>query len=160
MTLVRLSSHAARNSESVLTPVVAVRWDELKESAGGSQRLEIILSFDVEDHHRIEAAVGLSIAPALQTHYRERVGPAVRWILDQLGERSITATFFVLGEIACRNPRLVRTIQDAGHEIACHGWAHRRLHALDPVSFREDLRKSKDALEQASGTPVVGYRAP
>src|SRR5262249_31019948 len=88
------------------------------------------------------------------------VGPAVRWILDQLGERSITATFFVLGEIACRNPRLVRTIQDAGHEIACHGWAHRRLHALDPVSFREDLRKSKDALEQASGAPVVGYRAP
>jgi polysaccharide deacetylase family protein (PEP-CTERM system associated) len=28
------------------------------------------------------------------------------------------------------------------------------------VSFREDLRKSIDALEQASGAPVVGYRAP
>jgi polysaccharide deacetylase family protein (PEP-CTERM system associated) len=124
------------------------------------QQLEIILSFDVEDHHRIEAAAGLSIDPDLQANYRKRVEPPTRWILDQLGQRKISSTFFILGEIARRDPHLVRTIHEAGHEIACHGWDHRRLHALNPASFREDLRKSKDALEQASGAPVVGYRAP
>ncbi|MBY0459381.1 MAG: polysaccharide deacetylase family protein, partial [Gemmataceae bacterium] len=29
-----------------------------------------------------------------------------------------------------------------------------------PAAFRDDLRKSKDALEQATGAPVYGFRAP
>jgi polysaccharide deacetylase family protein (PEP-CTERM system associated) len=140
--------------------MAAVRQDVPGILEGESRQLKVILSFDVEDHHRIEAAAGLSINPNLQAHYRQRVGPATRWILDQLGERNIPATFFILGEIAYRDARLVRTIHEAGHEIASHGWDHRRLNALDPPSFREDVRKSKDVLEQASGAPVIGYRAP
>src|SRR5262249_40529683 len=128
--------------------------------AGHSRSLQIILSFDVEDHHLIESAAGIFIDPDLQAQYRERVGPATRWILDKLGERNILATFFILGEIARRDLRLVRTIHEAGHEVASHGWNHRRLHALNPASFKDDLRKSKDALEQAIGAPVAGYRAP
>jgi polysaccharide deacetylase family protein (PEP-CTERM system associated) len=138
----------------------AARRSEPRSSAEDALQLEIILSFDVEDHHSIEAAAGLWIDPELQAHCRERVEPPTRWILDQLGQRNISATFFIVGEIARRDPRLIRAIQEAGHEIACHGWDHRRLHVLNPTSFREDLRKSKDALEQASGAPVVGYRAP
>jgi polysaccharide deacetylase family protein (PEP-CTERM system associated) len=44
--------------------------------------------------------------------------------------------------------------------VASHGWDHQRLHRLDPASFRVDLRQSVDALQQASGQQVVGYRAP
>jgi len=122
--------------------------------------LKLVLSFDVEDHHRIEAAAGLHIHPTLQAHHRERVEPSTRWLLDRLNERGIRSTFFILGEIAHRNPRLIRAIHNAGHEIASHGWDHQRLHTLTPASFQEDVRKSKHALEQASGTRVVGYRAP
>src|SRR5207237_8848960 len=41
-----------------------------------------------------------------------------------------------------------------------HSWDHRRLHRFTPAAFRDDLLRSKDALEQATGAAVVGFRAP
>jgi polysaccharide deacetylase family protein (PEP-CTERM system associated) len=119
-----------------------------------------VLSFDVEEHHRIEAAAGLEVAPALREHYRGRMARTTRWILDQLAARDIRATFFIVGQIAEEDPALVRAIAEAGHEVASHGWDHRRILAMDPEGFREDLRRSREALEQAGGSAVVGYRAP
>ena len=71
----------------------------------------------------------------------------------------IKATFFVVGQIAHSDPALVREVHRAGHEVASHGWAHRRVHTQTPEEFREDVRRSKDALEQVTGEAVVGYRA-
>jgi polysaccharide deacetylase family protein (PEP-CTERM system associated) len=120
----------------------------------------IILSFDVEEHHRIEAASALEVPVELQAHYRDRVDVMTRWLLDRLAERRLLATFFVVGQIAEFNSHLVRAIADAGHEVASHGWDHQRLHHFTPAQFRADLRRSKAALEQAAGKAVVGYRAP
>ncbi len=120
----------------------------------------MVLSFDVEEHHRIEAAAGLEVAPALRDDYRRRMSRATGWILDQLAARDIRATFFIVGQIAEHDPTLVRAIAEAGHEVASHGWDHRRILAMDPPGFREDLLRSKDALEQAAGSKVIGYRAP
>jgi polysaccharide deacetylase family protein (PEP-CTERM system associated) len=120
----------------------------------------IILSFDVEEHHRIESAAGLSLEPERKAEYADRVEPSTRWVLEQLGPRGIRATFFVLGQIARAHPALVRAIDRDGHELASHGWDHQRLHQLTPATFRTDLRQSKDALEQVTGKPIVGYRAP
>ncbi len=145
-----------------------VRWDirrltppvRRKECDLTSQSLRIILSFDVEEHHRIEAARGLHIDERRETHYRERMEYATRWLLDRLGERGVTATFFIVGQIAESHPDLVRTIARAGHEVASHSWDHRRVHHFTPATFREDVLRSKDALEQVTGLPVVGFRAP
>ena len=52
----------------------------------------------------------------------------------------------------------MRTIRQAGHEVASHGWDHRRIHVMTPAAFRDDVRTSKDALEQTSGAAVLGYR--
>lgn len=120
----------------------------------------IVLSIDVEEHFRIEAAAGLRLAPALEAEYAARVEVTVAWLLGELQETGAQATFFVLGELARQRPALVRAIHGAGHEVASHGWNHRRLHHLCPDSFREDVRRSTDALEQATGAAVVGYRAP
>jgi polysaccharide deacetylase family protein (PEP-CTERM system associated) len=120
----------------------------------------IILSFDVEDHHVIEAAAGLTVSPALQAIYQQRVVPVTSWLLEQLHEHAIQATFFLVGELARRQPALVRAIHGAGHEIASHGWGHQRVHNLSPASFREDLRRTKDTLEQLTGAGVAGFRAP
>jgi polysaccharide deacetylase family protein (PEP-CTERM system associated) len=122
--------------------------------------MQIVLSFDVEEHDRIEAAAGLHIAPALKAHYRERLADSTRWLLDTLARAEVRATFFVVGQIADHDPGLVRAIRAGGHEVASHGWAHRRLLAMTPSEFREDARRSKEALEQVTGTAVVGYRAP
>jgi polysaccharide deacetylase family protein (PEP-CTERM system associated) len=120
----------------------------------------VVLSFDVEEHFRIEAAAGLAIDPALKAHYGERLEPATRWLLDALAQRSVQATFFVVGEIARSHPGLIRAMHAAGHEVASHGWDHRRVHHFTPATFRDDVRQSKDAFEQLTGEPVVGYRAP
>lgn len=124
--------------------------------AGG----DIILSFDVEEHFRIEAATGLALEPALKDRCCDRLEFATRWILDQLCERDIKATFFVVGELTRRHGALIRAMARDGHEVASHSWDHRRLHRMSADTFREDLRQSQDALEQVTGQPVVGFRAP
>lgn len=119
-----------------------------------------VASFDVEEHHRIEAAVGLTVTPELQAEYARRMEATTRRLLDQLAAAGVKATFFVVGEIARTHPGLVRAIHDAGHEVGSHSWDHRRVHRFTPESFREDLLRSKDALEQATGAAVWGFRAP
>jgi polysaccharide deacetylase family protein (PEP-CTERM system associated) len=121
---------------------------------------EVVVSFDVEEHHRIEAASQLPQTREVVAYYSQRLEPATQWLLDRLEERVIKATFFVVGQIAMAKPRLVRSIAERGHEIASHSWDHRRLHQHDAASFRRDLTQCRRALEQASGQRVVGYRAP
>jgi polysaccharide deacetylase family protein (PEP-CTERM system associated) len=121
---------------------------------------QTIVSFDVEEHFRIESAANLRLEPELKAHYSARLEPSTRWLLERLDETAVKATFFVVGEIARDNPLLVRAIASAGHEVASHGWDHQRLVRFTPRSFREDVRRSKDALEQATGQAVWGYRAP
>src|SRR5438874_131906 len=90
----------------------------------------IILSFDIEEHHQIEAAAGLKIDSSLKASYRRRLVSSTQWILDQLSIAQAKATFFVVGQIAESHPALVRAIARAGHEVASHGWCHRRVHTF------------------------------
>src|SRR5437868_11545327 len=130
---------------------VAVEGPAPAPVGGPAGAPQIILSFDVEEHDRIEAAAGLAVSPALKAHYRGRLGPSTRWLLDELGRHDIKATFFVVGQIARHDPALVRAIHRAGHEVGSHSWCHQRVHNLTPRAFREDVRRSKDALEQVTG---------
>src|SRR5262249_39761017 len=77
-----------------------------------------------------------------------------------LARKNVKATFFVVGETARSHPALIRAMVEGGHEVASHSFEHRRAHRQTPVTFRDDARISKDVLEQASGTEVVGFRAP
>lgn len=121
----------------------------------------IVLSFDVEEHDRIEAAVGLSVSAGHRREYADRMAAATHRLLDQLAAAgNVSATFYVVGQIAETHPRLVRAIADAGHEIGSHSHSHTRVHRLTPRAFREDLRRSVDALQQVTGRPVFGFRAP
>src|SRR6516165_10339796 len=70
----------------------------------------IVLTFDVEEHHRIEAAAGLTVDPQLQDDYRYRMKRATEWLLEQLHESRIRATFFILGQIGESHSSLVRSI--------------------------------------------------
>jgi polysaccharide deacetylase family protein (PEP-CTERM system associated) len=72
----------------------------------------------------------------------------------------VKATFFFLGELAAEVPHLVRATTQQGHEIGFHGHRHVMLSTLSERSLLNELRTGKKALEQMSGTPVLGYRAP
>ena len=79
--------------------------------------------------------------------------------LDLLDKYDIKATFFVLGWIADQSPEIVKEVARRGHEIASRGYYHRTIRQMTPTEFREDLQRSREALERASGMKVLGYRA-
>ena len=81
-------------------------------------------------------------------------------ILDILEEHQHKATFFTLGNVAEKYPELIRRIADAGHEVASHGYSHASIYKLSPKQVMEDVSRSVKLLEDASGTKVIGFRAP
>jgi len=81
-------------------------------------------------------------------------------LLDLLAEVGAHATFFVLGDVARRQPHVVRRIAAAGHEIASHGDSHRKVPTLRRDEFAADVRASLAVLSDLAGTAIAGYRAP
>lgn len=114
---------------------------------------------DVEEYFQVSAFerhVKRSLWPTLESRV---VASTVR-LLEQLESHGVRGTFFVLGLVAQEHPELVRRIASKGHEVASHGWGHRRVTTLRPEEFRLSVRRSREALQELSGQPVLGYRAP
>jgi polysaccharide deacetylase family protein (PEP-CTERM system associated) len=117
------------------------------------------LTFDVEEYFQVEAFRRL-VAMEDWSRLPPRVADSTRRLLDLLDARGVSATFFVVGWVAERHPDLVREIERRGHELGCHGYAHRPVWAMSRPEFRGDLRRARQAIEDAAGRPVRGYRAP
>jgi polysaccharide deacetylase family protein (PEP-CTERM system associated) len=81
-------------------------------------------------------------------------------ILELLEKKNTKATFFCLGWIAERHRSMVRRISESGHEVASHGYAHQVIYSQTPEAFRDDVSRSKRIIEDITGRPVLGYRAP
>ncbi len=117
-----------------------------------------IFSVDVEDYfHASALADGVKAAGAHTLEHR--VCANTRRILKVLDDAGVTGTFFVLGWVAERYPELVKEIQVAGHEVACHGYSHAIIYEQSPDEFRTETLKAKSLLEDITGEPVLGYRA-
>ena len=117
------------------------------------------VTIDVEEYFHIEAAYGVIERSQWDT-MPSRVDRNIDLLLELMRGHGLRGTFFILGDVARRNPAVVTRIADAGHEIASHGANHDRLHRLDRETFRQDLRTCKGLLEDRVGRAVVGYRAP
>jgi peptidoglycan-N-acetylglucosamine deacetylase len=117
------------------------------------------LSFDIEDwFHMVE--IPAVADPAKWDELPSLVDRYTRWILERLAAANVKATFFMLGWVAEHHPQLGPLIVAGGHEIACHSYWHRRVDQLSIDEFREDTARTKTLLEQQTGQPVIGYRAP
>jgi polysaccharide deacetylase family protein (PEP-CTERM system associated) len=114
---------------------------------------------DVEEHFHVSAFEPY-IDRADWERQPSRVEANTDRLLDLLARHGATGTFFIVGWLADRKPELVRRIAAAGHEIASHSWWHRRVPTLTPAEFREDVSRTKARLEEISGQPVRGFRAP
>lgn len=117
----------------------------------------LLLSIDFEDWHQlVRRRVGVpdweAPGPAL-TRQTDR-------LLGLLAELDVRATFFILGMAARAHPELVVRVAAAGHEIGCHGDAHRLVSAQTRTEFSADLRRACATIEQLCGHRPVGYRAP
>jgi polysaccharide deacetylase family protein (PEP-CTERM system associated) len=117
------------------------------------------MTIDVEDYFQVSAFAG-HIAREAWDQQESRVERNVDRILAMLDQYGVRATFFTLGWIAERHPALVRRIVAGGHEVASHGYSHRRVTDQSPADFRGDIDRAKKILEDTSGAEVKGYRAP
>ena len=117
------------------------------------------MTVDVEDYFQV-AAFENCIRREDWQRWPVRVEANTRRILELFESRGVHATFFTLGWVAERCPALVRDIAASGHEIASHGFGHERLTQINRGQFREGIVRTKQLLEDISGTPVHGYRAP
>lgn len=122
-------------------------------------RIKNVLSIDVEDYFQVsafESAVPRDSWSSLES----RVCANTERLLGMFDDAGVRGTFFVLGWVAERFPALVGRIAAEGHEVASHGYEHRLVYSQTRDEFAEDLRRARGLLEDAAGTPVVGYRAP
>lgn len=133
------------------------------------------VTVDIEDWYHIPSVCGSSFSVYKNVSeffdkWNERydyLSEPTKRTLDLLDEFNITATFFVVADVAEHYPGLIESISERGHEIACHGADHTCV--LDPKTkeplttveeFEATTRKAKKLLERISGQEVVGYRAP
>lgn len=117
------------------------------------------LSIDVEEYFLATAFSRGRRRPTWEDH-ESRVEPSCEKVLSLLSSHETRATFFIVGWVAERHRVLVKAIQKEGHEIACHSYAHREICEQTPTEFREDVRRAKNILEEITGQPIRGYRAP
>jgi polysaccharide deacetylase family protein (PEP-CTERM system associated) len=113
-----------------------------------------VLSMDVEDWYHLDYLLDADLdrSASLLDGWDRYV--------DFLDQHNFKTTFFVLGELVSSTASRLRELQAQGHEIACHGFAHRRPLTLPVDQFREELTRAKQTLEDCLGAPVIGYRAP
>ncbi|MGC1918629.1 MAG: XrtA system polysaccharide deacetylase [Acidobacteriaceae bacterium] len=117
------------------------------------------LTIDLEDYFHTEvASQGVSFSD--WEHQPSRIEPSTHRLLDLLDRNHTQATFFVLGWVARRYPRLVREIHHRGHEIGCHSLDHQLVCRMSPNQFYESTATAKDLIESVIQEPIYGYRAP
>ena len=146
----------------VSTPAVE-RFQESQSRRDASRSLADqtvnALTIDVEDYFQVSA-----FAPFIERDTWDRIPcraeANVERILALLATHGVKATFFTLGWIAERHPRIVRAIVDQGHELASHGYAHLRASDQTRAEFTDDIVRAKGLLEDLGGVAVRGYRAP
>ncbi len=114
---------------------------------------------DVEEYFHCEVFAG-SIRRDDWPHLACRSHAALDWLNERLAATGNHATFFVLGWSVRYLAGRLRELVAAGHELACHGHGHVHLSRLNPQELREDLRRARGTIEDATGVSPRGYRAP
>ena len=135
-----------------------VQFEHLDDRYRGRD-LPNAMSVDVEDYFQV-SAFDNRISRSEWDQMPSRVARNIDRVLGLFSEHGAKATFFTLGWVADRHPNVVRRIADEGHEIASHGYEHTRVGQLGRDKFFEDVSRTRKLLEDVSGKPVIGYRAP
>jgi polysaccharide deacetylase family protein (PEP-CTERM system associated) len=118
-----------------------------------------LFTVDLEEWFHVCGAGG-ELAPEHWDQLPSRVELTTERLLDLLDRVQVTATFFVVGWVAERHPRLIEDVKRAGHTIGSHSYSHTRAYELGQERFRDDLRRSVRALADVGVPDVVCYRAP
>ena len=75
--------------------------------------------------------------------------------LDLLGELGVSATFFIVGENAAREPDLVAAYTLRGHERGGHGYTHEPFTAMDGKQLVDELFNTEALLPARNEAPSL-----
>ena len=117
------------------------------------------MTVDVEDYFQVSAFEGV-VNKSDWDSIGLRVGDNTHRILDLFAENDVKSTFFTLGWVAQRCPDVIQRIVSEGHELASHGLEHQRATTMTEQELYDDIKQSKDILEDIGGVALKGYRAP
>ena len=81
-------------------------------------------------------------------------------LLDLLKKKGVKATFFVVGQNVAEYPDVVKRAASEGHEIANHSWSHPDFARMSDAAVRNELQKTEDAIQQATGAKSKLLRPP
>lgn len=124
---------------------------------GGQPVRKGLLTIAIEDYFQVGAFSAL-IPSAHWDRFDSRLMSSTAVVLRLLAETGNHATFFTCGWIADHHPHVLREVVAAGHEIACQGYFQHSVLEISPAAFALDLRRSRQAVEQATGQAVHGHR--
>jgi peptidoglycan-N-acetylglucosamine deacetylase len=139
---------------SSATPAGPVAWPAGYTAAA-------CLTFDMDAEAAVLTA-DINSVSRMSPMSHQAYGPlaGIPRILDLLARRGVTATFFVPGYSAHRYPSVVRSIADAGHEIAHHSYFHENTIGMDARTEADMIDLGLQALHDVAGVRPAGYRAP
>lgn len=118
-----------------------------------------ILTFDVEEWFHILGNDSTRTEKEWR-RYGHRIHDNMDRIFSILEEFNVSASFFVLGWIACEFPDIVKDISNRGYEIGSHTHLHQLVYEQNRNEFRSDVERSIKTLEDLSGRKVKCFRAP
>jgi len=81
-------------------------------------------------------------------------------LLDILKEKNVKATFFVLGNLAERNPALVQREEAEGHEVGSHTPYHNQQTKLSPAGIQSEAATMNQIFINVLGHSPVFTRPP
>ena len=82
-------------------------------------------------------------------------------ILDVLKEEEVSAAFFILSNLAAKNPELIKRMDDEGHLICNHTSTHKDMSKIDNIDdFEEELSRLVDFCAENNGIKVAKYFRP
>jgi peptidoglycan/xylan/chitin deacetylase (PgdA/CDA1 family) len=87
-------------------------------------------------------------------------GPDTERLLLGLKERSVKATFFVVGENVEAYPDIIRQMYADGHIIGNHTYHHVQLNVMARESALEEVQQTNDLIEALTGSRPYYLRPP
>lgn len=104
--------------------------------------------------------IDCSKAKCVALTFDDGPGEYTERLLDDLKRADARATFFMLGQNVKPYRDLVRRMALEGHEVANHSWSHPQLTALSPAGVRSQVRRTNQAIKEASGVEPKMFRPP
>jgi poly-beta-1,6 N-acetyl-D-glucosamine synthase len=160
---------------ALVPPGDSVTWagageviDEVRDAAPGARAIEVDAATGLAARERYTAL------PAALTLHRAGAqpglvaltfddGPSDAWtprVLDRLQALGVRATFFVVGDNACKRPDLLRRMLAEGHEVGNHTFTHANLAETTDGRAGLELDVTRRSLEAILGRSTRLFRPP